>query len=42
MGVTKLFGMMIHRLLDSQIVEMNVRKFYSEQPRAEVTIEWGH
>nr|WP_243432759.1 RusA family crossover junction endodeoxyribonuclease [Lysinibacillus sphaericus] len=27
---------------DSQIVEMNVRKFYSEQPRAEVTIEWGH
>lgn len=25
---------------DSQIVEMNVRKFYSEQPRAEVTIEW--
>ncbi|QPQ33348.1 RusA family crossover junction endodeoxyribonuclease [Lysinibacillus sp. JNUCC 51] len=24
---------------DSQIVEMNVRKFYSEQPRAEVTIE---
>ncbi|WP_025114409.1 RusA family crossover junction endodeoxyribonuclease [Lysinibacillus fusiformis] len=25
---------------DSQIVELNVRKFYSEQPRAEVTIEW--
>ena len=26
--------------VDSQIVEMNVRKFYSEQPRAELTIEW--
>ncbi|WP_445477389.1 RusA family crossover junction endodeoxyribonuclease [Lysinibacillus irui] len=26
---------------DPQIVEMNVRRFYSEQPRAEVTIEWG-
>jgi len=25
---------------DSQIVDMTVRKFYSEQPRAEVTIEW--
>ncbi|QPA56290.1 RusA family crossover junction endodeoxyribonuclease [Lysinibacillus sphaericus] len=25
---------------DAQIVELNVRKFYSEQPRAEVTIEW--
>lgn len=25
---------------DSQVVEMTVRKFYSEQPRAEVTIEW--
>ncbi|WP_446936884.1 RusA family crossover junction endodeoxyribonuclease [Lysinibacillus fusiformis] len=24
---------------DSQIVEMNVRKFYSEQYRAEVTIK---
>lgn len=26
---------------DSQIVDMTVRKFYSEKPRAEVTIEWG-
>lgn len=26
---------------DAQIVEMTVRKYYSEQPRAEVTIEWG-
>ncbi|MGE8037876.1 RusA family crossover junction endodeoxyribonuclease [Lysinibacillus sp. NPDC093692] len=26
---------------DSQIVDMTVRKFYSEQPRAEVMIEWG-
>lgn len=25
---------------DSQIVDMVVHKFYSEQPRAEVTIEW--
>ncbi len=25
---------------DSQIVDMTVRKFYSEQPRAEVMIEW--
>lgn len=25
---------------DAQIVELNGRKFYSEQPRAEVTIEW--
>jgi len=26
---------------DAQIVEMTVCKYYSEQPRAEVTIEWG-